>query len=168
MKGSIRTIAVLFALAAESLLGQGDRGIITGTIKDATGASVPDAAVTAIQLVTNTSFKTTTTASGDFTVPALPVGNYSVRVEKAGFKTQVENNIVVAAGATVRLDVLIEVGATQQTIEVQAQAAMVTTDNARVSKEVSRELKLCVLFRLQRCLPRHARARAGLSPAGVT
>ena len=50
MKGSIRTITLLFALAAESLLGQGDRGIITGTVKDATGASVPDAAVTAIQL----------------------------------------------------------------------------------------------------------------------
>ena len=80
MKGSIRSIALLFALAAENLLGQGDRGIITGTVKDATGSSVPDAAVTAIQLVTNTSYQTSTTASGDFTVPALPVGNYCVRV----------------------------------------------------------------------------------------
>ena len=51
-------------------------------------------------------------------MPALPVGNYSVRVEKTGFKTQVQNNVAVAAGATVRLDVLMEVGATQQTIEV--------------------------------------------------
>ena len=140
MKSSIRTIAVLFALTATSLWAQGDRGIITGTVKDPSGASMPDAVVTAIHLATNTSYQTSTTASGDFTVPALPVGNYQVRVEKTGFKTQVENNVAVAAGATVRLDVVMEVGATQQTIEVQARAAMLTTDTARVSTEVSAKL----------------------------
>ena len=140
MKGSICTIAVLFALAAASLWAQGDRGIITGTVNDPSGASMPDAVVTAIHLVTNTSYQTRTTASGDFTVPALPVGNYSVRVEKSGFKTQIENNVAVAAGATVRLDVVMEVGATQQTIEVQARAAILTTDTARVSTEVSAKL----------------------------
>src|SRR5688572_1215995 len=111
MKSSIRTIAVLFALTATSLWAQGDRGIITGAVNDPSGASMPDAVVTAIHLVTNTSYQTRTTASGDFTVPALPVGNYSVRVEKTGFKTQIENNLAVAAGATVRLDVVMEVGA---------------------------------------------------------
>jgi len=140
MKGSIRTILVLFALAAAELWAQGDRGIITGTVNDPSGASMPDALVTAIHLVTNTSYKGSTTASGDFTVPALPVGDYSVRVEKTGFKTQVQSNVAVAAGATVRLDVVMEVGTTQQTIEVQAQAPVLTTDNARVSTEVSAKL----------------------------
>ena len=70
MKGRIRTGAVLLALAAANLRAQGDRGIITGSVKDASGASMPDAVVTAIQLATNTSYKTSTTASGDFTVPA--------------------------------------------------------------------------------------------------
>ena len=59
-------------------------------------------------------------------MPALPVGNY-----RCGSKTRVsrrrsQNNVAVAAGATVRLDVAMEVGATQQTIEVQAHAAMLT------------------------------------------
>ena len=60
---------------------------------------MPGAVVTATHLATNTKYKTTTTASGDFTVPSLPVGDYSVRVENTGFKTQVQNNVAVAAGS---------------------------------------------------------------------
>jgi hypothetical protein len=140
MKGSIRTGLVLLALTAAGLRAQGDRGIITGAVKDASGASMPNVAVTAIHTPTNTSYKTSSTASGDFTIPALPVGDYSVRIENAGFKTYVQNGVAVAAGATVRLDVVMEVGATQQTVEVQAQAVVLTTDTARVSTEVSNKL----------------------------
>src|SRR4029077_17542948 len=103
MIGKIYAIAALLALTAAGLRVQGDRGIITGTVKDPSGAAMPRAVVTAIHLATNTSFKTSTTASGDFTVPALPVGDYQVRVENVGFKTQLETNVAVAAGATVRL-----------------------------------------------------------------
>ena len=56
-------------------MAQTDRGVITGTVKDASGAVVPGAQVTAIQASTNASFKTNTTTSGDFTVPSLPVGD---------------------------------------------------------------------------------------------
>ena len=125
MKRKIGAIVVLLALAAGGLWAQGDRGLITGSVKDASGAVVPGAQVTAIHLATKTSYKTSTTASGDFTVPSLPVGNYQVRVENTGFKTHVANDLVVAAGATVRLDVSLELGATQQTIEVAANAAVV-------------------------------------------
>ena len=133
MIGRLYAIAALLALTAAGLLAQGDRGIITGTVKDPSGAAMPGRLVTAIQLATNTSYKTSTTASGDFTVPSLPVGDYQVRVENTGFKTQVENNVVVAAGATVRLDVAMEVGATQQTMEVEANAAILQTEAGRVS-----------------------------------
>ena len=57
-----------------SLMAQTDRGVITGTVKDTSGAVVPGAQITAIQTGTNANFKTRTTASGDFTVPSLPVG----------------------------------------------------------------------------------------------
>ena len=102
--------------------------------------SSPDAQVTAIHLDTNTNYKANTTASGDFTVPALPVGNYQVRVENTGFKTHIADDIVVAAGATVRLDLAMEVGTTQQTVEVQANAQMLQTETARVATEVSNKL----------------------------
>src|SRR5262249_36284354 len=140
MKSRICLFGVLLAFTTAGLRAQGDRGIITGTVKDPSGAAMPNAMVTATHLVTNTKYKTSTTASGDFTVPALPVGDYSVRVENTGFNTQVQNNVAVAARATARVDVVMEVGTTQQTIEVQAHAAVLTTDTARVSSEVSARL----------------------------
>ena len=130
----------VLVLTAAGLLAQGDRGIITGTVKDSTGAVVPGVRVTAIHVATKTSYTASTTASGDFTVPALPVGNYQMRVENTGFKTEVVNDIVVAAGATVRLDVALELGATQQTVEVATNAQVLQVDTGRVSTEVSNRL----------------------------
>src|SRR5216683_68725 len=137
MRIKICVAVTLLVLTAAGLLAQGDRGILTGTVKDSTGAVVPGVRVTAIHLATNTSYKASTTASGDFTVPALPVGNYQMRVENTGFKTQIVNDIVVAAGATVRLDVALELGATQQTVEVATNAQVLQVDTGRVSTEVS-------------------------------
>src|SRR5712691_11416880 len=140
MKIKIFIIVTVTVLISAQLRAQGDRGIITGTVKDSTGAVAPGVRVTAIHLATNTSYTASTTASGDFTVPALPVGNYQMRVEHTGFKTEIANDVVVAAGATVRLDVALELGATQQTIEVGANAQILQADTARVSTEVSAKL----------------------------
>jgi len=140
MKGKICAMAVVLIWTAAGLWGQGDRGIITGTVKDASGAIVPAAQVTAIHLATNTNYKTNTTASGDFTVPAVPVGDYRVRVEIAGFKTHIADNIVVAAGETVKLDVALELGTTQQTVEVSANSQVLQTETARVASEVSNRM----------------------------
>ncbi len=70
----------ILLLTAAGLWAQGDRGLITGIVKDASGAAVPRARVTAIHLDTKTNYQTTTTDSGDFTVPSLPVGKYQVKV----------------------------------------------------------------------------------------
>jgi hypothetical protein len=135
----IRVVLPLLACAV-SLLAQTDRGVITGTVKDTTGAIVPGAQITAIQTGTNATFKTKTTASGDFTVPSLPVGTYQVRVEITGFKTHLAANVVVAAGSAVPLDVTLELGATQQTVEVVANAQLLQTEGARVATEVENRL----------------------------
>src|ERR1039457_7353162 len=73
---NIRFHVLIGLCAVANLLAQTDRGVITGTVKDVSGAVVPGAQVTAIQTNTNASFKTKTTTSGDFTVPSLPVGTY--------------------------------------------------------------------------------------------
>src|SRR5689334_15839931 len=108
---------LLLAASATHLLAQGDRGVITGTVRDASGAVVPAGVVTAIQKSTNTTYKTTTSTAGDFTIPSLPVGSYSVTVEKQGFKTHITGNVVINPGETVRVDVTLEVGQTQQSVE---------------------------------------------------
>jgi hypothetical protein len=134
------TVLVVALLSCGSLLAQTDRGVITGTVKDASGAVVPGAQVTATQVATNVSYKTNTTSTGDFTVPSLPVGTYQVRVENQGFRTHIRDNVVVTAGSTLRVDVQLEVGTTQQTVEVTAAAQLLQADTARVSTEVSNTL----------------------------
>jgi hypothetical protein len=138
----LRWRALLLGLTVIStvLFAQTDRGVITGTVKDASGAVVPGALVTAVQPSTNASFRTNTTSAGEFTVPSLPVGTYRVRVEKSGFKTYVATDIVVAAGATVEVDAVLQVGTSQQTVEVVANAQILQTESARVATEVSNRM----------------------------
>jgi hypothetical protein len=61
-------------------LAQSERGLITGIVTDAAGAVVTSAAVRATNMATNAAYNTTTTASGDYTIPTLQPGTYSLRV----------------------------------------------------------------------------------------
>jgi hypothetical protein len=138
--GIIASVLLLLLFTRTPVAAQADRGVITGTVTDKSGAVVPGAAVTAIRVDTNTTYKTNTTASGDFTVPSLPVGTYQVRVESPGFRTHVRDKILLVAGGTVRLDVELEVGGTQQTVEVLANAQLLEVETAKVSTQVSNRL----------------------------
>jgi hypothetical protein len=109
-------------------------------VKDGTGAVITDANVTATRTETNTVIKVSSGNSGDYTLPSLEIGTYTVRVEKAGFKTSVTNNIIVSASGTARIDVTLEVGTTQQAIEVSAAALQVQTENARIQTAVANRL----------------------------
>ena len=90
--------AIALALVCSSLLAQTDRGTINGVVTDSSGAAVPDAKVTAVQTATNSTFSTVSTSTGDFTIPSLPVGEYTVRVENQGFKSSVTSGITITAG----------------------------------------------------------------------
>jgi len=133
-------LRLLIALSCVSLYAQQDRGLITGVIKDGTGAVITDANITATRTETNTVIKVSSGNSGDYTLPSLEIGTYTVRVEKTGFKTSVTNNIIVSASGTARIDVTLEVGTTQQAIEVSAAALQVQTENARIQTAVANRL----------------------------
>lgn len=115
------------------LLSQGDRGAITGTVTDASGAVVPNAHITVIQKSTNSSYKVETSSAGDFTLPGLPIGAYQVTVEKEGFKTHITDDLAVTPGGAASLNVALVVGTATQTVEVSAATQVVQTENARVS-----------------------------------
>src|SRR5579862_7448436 len=82
-------LAIFFTTFAPSAAAQ-STGIILGTVRDASGASVPDANVTVLNTDTGQARTATTGSDGAFRIPALQVGHYTVKVEKAGFKTQAE------------------------------------------------------------------------------
>jgi hypothetical protein len=107
-------------------------GEITGKVADASGAAVPDATITAVNTDTNASRQTVSTASGDYSIPSLSPGTYSVRVEKPGFKTDETRNVQVSVQQVVRLDFALTIGQVTESISVEASAVQLQAENATV------------------------------------
>jgi hypothetical protein len=134
------------ALLLTSILGvcaaraQSERGTITGAVRDASGAVVPGAAVRVTNIATNVAIGTTSNDSGDFTVPDIAAGKYNLRVEKSGFRTFVLAGITVDAATTVRADANLELGESRQTVEVQAAAIQLQTQDATSATSVENTL----------------------------
>ncbi len=131
---------LLPAFFAGVLSAQADRGSITGAVTDAGGARIPAARITATQRETNAQFKVTTTESGEFTLPSLPIGPYRVVVESDGFKTTIRDNVRLETGSTVRVDTQLEVGSVQQSIEISAQSSQLQTDSAKITNQIPNKL----------------------------
>ena len=123
-----------------SLLAQSERGTVSGEVRDSTSAVIPGAKVTLTDIATNASNTATTNASGAFTFPNLPVGQFNLRVDKDGFRSAIVTNVTVNASANVRTDVTLEVGVTQQAIEVQASSVTLQTEDSKSSSTVTNKL----------------------------
>jgi len=108
----------LFVSSIGPAWAQSDRGTITGTVTDPSGAVISGASVTASNTATGFRTTTVTSASGNYTIPLLPVGIYDVTVEASGFKKYVQPGITVDLGQTVSLDIRMQVGARTETVEV--------------------------------------------------
>lgn len=112
-------------------------GDITGTVTDPSGAVIPNGKVTAINEGTSVAHTTTTTSAGIYRLPSLSPGKYTLKVEAAGFKPVVNTQVELTVGYVQRVDFHLEVGATTQTITVESQAQLVSTEEGRVSHLVS-------------------------------
>jgi len=135
-----QTVAILCILSSALLLAQSERGTISGTVRDPSGAAVPGARVTVTNTATNSLLDLVTNDAGDYTGPSLPVGQYTVRVQKEGFRTEVVNGLTVDAAVTVRADVTLQVGTAQQTVEVQAAAIQLQAEDAKTSATVTNQM----------------------------
>jgi Carboxypeptidase regulatory-like domain len=96
------------------------------------GASVSGATVTPTNTNTNAVRTTTSTDAGDYSLPSVPPGVYNVKVERQGFKAAIVNNAEVQVQQTVRLDFSLQVGQLSESIEVQATADQLQSENATV------------------------------------
>lgn len=124
------------ALAA-ALYGQSDRGTITGTVSDPAGALVPAATVIAANPATGLQFRTATTTTGNYTIPSVPVGTYDLTIEHAGFRKSQQTGLRVQVAQTVRLDIVLQVGSTTESISVTAAGPLLKTESAEQSTTIS-------------------------------
>ena len=129
-----RTIVRLFiagALSASAMFGQ-TLGEITGRITDASSAGIPGATITLTNINTNSVRTTSSTDSGDYTLPSVAPGSYSLKTEHPGFTTASSKNLEVQVQQTVRLDISLQVGQISESVEVSALADLLQAENASV------------------------------------
>lgn len=101
--------------------GQSDRGTLTGTITDPTGAVVPGAKISLTHQRTGAISTVTTNQDGQYTRPNLPIGTYQLSVEAAGFKKTVREGIGLGVTEVLRVDVALELGSAGESVQVTAE-----------------------------------------------
>ncbi len=122
---------------AASVHAQFTDGDIAGTVTDPSGATIIGATVTITSLQTAHVERTQTDKIGYYHVHHLPPGAYRIRIEAAGFKVTVLNEVEVNASATTPADAVLKVGTASEVVEVAAGAALVQTEEGRLANTVS-------------------------------
>jgi hypothetical protein len=138
----MRLRRILLLSAVVSLIpalgwGQDAAGRIVGTISDTTGAVIAGVRVTVTNTATGVTRRTTTGSDGFYQVLALPIGNYKVTAEHEGFRTLISSEQKLLINQALRIDIKMEVGAINQTIEVGAQAAPIETVSPTLGQSVT-------------------------------
>ncbi len=145
MKSTLVTSALLwlacllFVNPAAHAQGVGSSGNITGTITDASGAVVPNAAVVAVETARGTRYAANSDETGQYRLTGLLPANYDVTAQVAGFGTQLQKGVVVNVGATVILDFHLSVATTAQTVEVTAAPPVVETERGSQANTLTQE-----------------------------
>ncbi len=132
-------LSALLLATGSMLTAQTASGQITGTVKDASGALVPNAKVTLSNQQTGLTRDAKTSATGTYTFPLLPVGVYSVTGEVQGFRVAKSSDIRLNVDQVVRIDLELAVGSTSETVNVEANAVMLDSENASVGQVVAQK-----------------------------
>jgi hypothetical protein len=125
----VLTLGALLAIP-QAAIAQYDNGSLVGTIRDASGATIPGATVKITNNATGLSVVTTTSASGDYEVPTLHTGVYTISASANGFAEAVAQNITISVGGRQRIDLGLKIGATTTTVEVSDVAVQVETETS--------------------------------------
>jgi hypothetical protein len=128
----VSLVAVL-VLSASAGFGQTALATITGTITDPSGAALPGAPVEVHNLETGSVFKAASSATGNFTVQQLPVGEYDLTVTVAGFKKYSHTKFHLDAGQIMREDPALQVGQSSDSVTVTAEASLLQTETSELA-----------------------------------
>ncbi len=132
---------VLFAillLLPVALFGQSYFGTVSGEVTDSSGAIVQGAKVVLVDQARGFTFTTTSDSSGRYLFASIPPGAYSVSAEMTGFEKEVHTNVKVNVTENVTANLKLRVAAATQTIQVEAQAQTLATEDAVTGQVVNR------------------------------
>ena len=130
----VNCAVILFSVA---LIAQSNRGTLTGSITDPTGASVANANIQAVENGTSSSYTTVSSTEGDYRFPELQVGNYNLTITAPGFRTESRTGVVVQINTTAVLNVALTLGAASEVVTVNADVPSVESATSDVGGVVT-------------------------------
>jgi hypothetical protein len=130
---------VMMLLAATTAWAQAGTAGVAGTVKDAQGAVVPGATVTATNQSLGTARTTTSNAEGAYSIPGLPPGDYTLKVELTGFRTFVHEKVTLRVDSMTTVDAALSLGSLSETVTVSEATPIVNTTDASVGNTMSHD-----------------------------
>src|SRR5690242_13537850 len=126
-----------FLATALAAFGQIGTSTITGRVTDSTGSVAPNVAVRVVQKGTNFAFTAVTNSDGIYRVLSLQPGGYTVTFEAPGFKKSVRDDVDLRTGDTLAVDMVMQVGQVNESIEVQGTAQLLQTETSSTGTVMS-------------------------------
>ncbi len=120
-------------------IAQQATGTIVGSTTDPSNALVPGVRITITEIATNLSRTVESNNTGEYQAPYLVPGEYSLSAEKSGFRKSVANRVTITVGQTARVDFRLEIGTSNQTVEVAADLAQLQTENTALGQTINRQ-----------------------------
>ncbi len=123
-------------LVAGTVLAQDPRGTFTGVVTDSTGAVIPGVTVTAHNDATGVSISTTTNDVGNYAIPFLPIGTYTLTAESPGFKKYMRTGLRLRVTEVAEVNITLELGEVTETVEVSSEAPLLDTAGATLGQVI--------------------------------
>jgi hypothetical protein len=158
-------VALLTLSCAFAVLAQRDLATLVGTVTDPSGGVVPSAKVTITEVGTGLVYNMITSENGEFVRPALKPSTYTISVAAPGFRTAEQKDVLLKAGERTGVTIALTVGDVNQTIEVEALAALLQTESTHVGAAMNAKTLTDVPLGGQRNFAYLARLSPGVLPA---
>ncbi|MGH9356484.1 MAG: carboxypeptidase regulatory-like domain-containing protein, partial [Terriglobia bacterium] len=155
-------------LAAVAAFGQMNTGQISGIVRDASGAIIVGAAVSAELPATHLRRSSVTNPSGEYVLAQLPVGSYTVTVDAQNFKQAIQSNVMVNAGDQLRQDFTLAVGEKNQSVTVKAATPLLQLQSAQVKAVIDNRQVVALPLESRQFLELSLLSPGVVSPPGGT
>src|ERR1700704_6047372 len=134
------TSLVVFTVLSASAWAQSGNSVIAGTVKDITGAPVPSAKILIKNVDSGVEVGALTNDAGLYRASALLPGSYRVEADASGFDHLSRGPLVLQISQTLAIDITLQVGQQNQTVNVVEAAPLVESQSSNVSQTVSRQM----------------------------
>src|SRR2546422_10587778 len=137
---SVFSVVCLFILAfAFAAFAQTDRGTLTGTVSDTSGAVIPGVPIEAKNVQTGATYGAGSSETGNYTLAQLPAGTYELSALLPGFKKFVRTGVIVSVATVLRIDITLDVGTAGESVTVEAASPLLKTESGEVSHNLTTE-----------------------------